>query len=53
MTEDSVDLIVTSIPFANHYEYTPTYNDFGQLLEYIDEDESVWRWVRVVRTSST
>lgn len=26
---DSVDLIVTSIPFANHYEYTPSYNDFG------------------------
>ena len=27
--ENSVDLIVTSIPFANHYEYTPSYNDFG------------------------
>jgi len=27
--ESSVDLIVTSIPFANHYEYTPSYNDFG------------------------
>lgn len=27
--EDSVDLIVTSIPFANHYEYTPSFNDFG------------------------
>lgn len=26
---DSVDLIVTSIPFANHYEYTPSFNDFG------------------------
>ncbi len=26
---DSVDLMVTSIPFANHYEYTPSYNDFG------------------------
>ena len=25
----SVDLIVTSIPFANHYEYTPQYEDFG------------------------
>lgn len=22
-------MIVTSIPFANHYEYTPSYNDFG------------------------
>lgn len=29
MDTDSVDLIVTSIPFANHYEYTPSYNDFG------------------------
>lgn len=27
--ENHVDLIVTSIPFANHYEYTPSYNDFG------------------------
>lgn len=27
--ENSVGLIVTSIPFANHYEYTPSYNDFG------------------------
>ncbi len=29
MADNSVDLIVTSIPFANHYEYTPSYNDFG------------------------
>lgn len=29
MDSDSVDLIVTSIPFSNHYEYTPSYNDFG------------------------
>lgn len=29
MDGDSVDLIVTSIPFSNHYEYTPSYNDFG------------------------
>jgi len=27
--DHSVDLIHTSIPFSNHYEYTPTYNDFG------------------------
>ncbi len=27
--ENSIDLIVTSIPFSNHYEYTPSYNDFG------------------------
>ena len=29
MEDGSVGLIVTSIPFSNHYEYTPTYNDFG------------------------
>ena len=29
MPENSVDMIVTSIPFGNHYEYTPSYNDFG------------------------
>lgn len=29
MEESSVDLIVTSIPFSNHYEYTASYNDFG------------------------
>ena len=26
---NSIDEIVTSIPFSNHYEYTPSYNDFG------------------------
>ena len=29
MPDNSVDLIVTSIPFSNHYEYTASYNDFG------------------------
>lgn len=29
MSDNSVDLIHTSIPFSNHYEYTPSYNDFG------------------------
>ena len=29
MEADSVDLIVTSIPFGNHYEYCASYNDFG------------------------
>jgi DNA modification methylase len=29
MPDNSVDLIVTSIPFATQYEYTPSYNDFG------------------------
>lgn len=29
MADNSIDLIHTSIPFSNHYEYTPTYNDLG------------------------
>lgn len=29
MEANSVDMILTSIPFSNHYEYTPSYNDFG------------------------
>lgn len=29
MESDSVDLIITSVPFSNHYEYTSSYNDFG------------------------
>lgn len=29
LEDNSLDLIVTSIPFSNHYEYTPSYNDFG------------------------
>lgn len=29
MGTESQDMILTSIPFANHYEYTPSYNDFG------------------------
>lgn len=35
LADDSLDLIVTSIPFSNHYEYTPSYNDFG----HTDSDE--------------
>ena len=29
MASDSVDLIVTSIPFSTQYEYSPSYRDFG------------------------
>jgi hypothetical protein len=39
MAEGSVDLIVTSIPFANHYEYTPSYNDFG----HTDDNAHFWK----------
>lgn len=37
--ENSVDLIVTSIPFANHYEYSPSYNDFG----HTENNDHFWR----------
>lgn len=29
MDENSIDEIVTSIPFSDHYEYSPSFNDFG------------------------
>ena len=35
---DSVDLIVTSIPFSTQYEYTPSFNDFG----HTDDDAHFW-----------
>ncbi|WLA27614.1 DNA methyltransferase [Xanthomonas citri] len=38
MANNSVDLIVTSIPFANHYEYSPSYNDFG----HTDDNAHFW-----------
>ncbi len=38
MEENSVDMIVTSIPFSNHYEYTPSYNDFG----HTDNNDHFW-----------
>jgi DNA modification methylase len=36
--DNSVGLIHTSIPFANHYEYTPSYNDFG----HTQNNEHFW-----------
>jgi DNA modification methylase len=38
MPDNSVDLIVTSIPFSTQYEYTPSYNDFG----HTDDDAHFW-----------
>ncbi|WP_309132673.1 DNA methyltransferase [Brevibacterium sp.] len=38
MPENEVDLVVTSIPFSNHYEYTPSYNDFG----HTDDNAHFW-----------
>jgi len=39
MDADSVGLVVTSIPFSNHYEYTPSYNDFG----HTENNDHFWR----------
>lgn len=39
MDADSVDLIVTSIPFSNHYEYTPAVEDFG----HTDNNDHFWQ----------
>lgn len=39
LDENSVGLIVTSIPFSNHYEYTPSYNDFG----HTEDNDHFWR----------
>lgn len=38
MAENSVGLIVTSIPFGTQYEYSPSYNDFG----HTDDDLHFW-----------
>lgn len=41
MAENSVDLIVTSIPFGTQYEYSPSYNDFGH------SDDSAHFWTQM------
>lgn len=38
MAADSVDLIVTSIPFSTQYEYSPNYADFG----HTDDNGHFW-----------
>lgn len=38
MADNSVDQIITSIPFSNHYEYTPSYNDFG----HTESNDQFW-----------
>lgn len=35
---NSVGLVITSIPFSNHYEYTASYNDFG----HTDDNAHFW-----------
>lgn len=39
MAGDSVQLIVTSIPFSTQYEYSPSYNDFG----HTDDNAHFWQ----------
>lgn len=39
MDDDSVHLVLTSIPFSTQYEYTPSYNDFG----HTDSNEHFWQ----------
>jgi len=39
MEADSIDLVVTSIPFGTQYEYSPSYNDFG----HTDDDAHFFR----------
>ncbi len=36
--DNSIDLIHTSIPFGNHYEYSASYNDFG----HNPNDDAFW-----------
>jgi DNA modification methylase len=36
---ESVDLILTSVPFSTQYEYTPSYNDFG----HTDSNPHFWQ----------
>ena len=38
MEPDSVHLVLTSIPFSNQNEYSPSYNDFG----HTDSNEHFW-----------
>lgn len=37
--DNSMGLIVTSIPFSNHYEYTPSFNDFG----HTENNDHFWK----------
>lgn len=38
MDTESVDCVITSIPFSNHYEYTPACEDFG----HTDSNDHFW-----------
>ena len=53
LPENSVDAIITSIPFGNHYEYSPSYNDFGcneDTTEFVKQlDFTLPDWLRVLK----
>lgn len=53
MEDNSIDLIHTSIPFSNHYEYTPSYNDFGHNDDndrFFDQmDFVIPEWLRILK----
>ena len=38
LPDEGVGLVVTSIPFSNHYEYTPAYEDLG----FTESNEHFW-----------
>lgn len=39
MGENTIDLIVTSIPFSTQYEYSPSFRDFG----HTEDNDHFWR----------
>ncbi|HEV2504422.1 MAG TPA: DNA methyltransferase [Mesorhizobium sp.] len=39
MESDSIDLIVSSVPFGTQYEYSPSYHDLG----HTDDDAHFWQ----------
>lgn len=53
MPDNSADCIITSIPFGNHYEYSPSYNDFGcneDTAEFMKQmDFTLPDWLRVLK----
>jgi DNA modification methylase len=46
MPDDSVGLILTSIPFSTQYEYSPNYNDFGAN----ENNEAFWHQMDFLTT---
>lgn len=53
LPDNSADCIITSIPFGNHYEYSPSYNDFGcneDTADFMKQmDFTLPDWLRVLK----